>query len=105
MCSRGTWGNTLVRFMGDIGDSYVRIQLLLQKYAKCMKIQQLYRRGTGTNHGKLEDVVSDLRIKGERLGDGFSIWGPIPLLLWDQFQKITLEVNTKVLEGTNDWTK
>ena len=38
-----------------------------------MEMYELYRRGTSTNHGQLEDVVSHLSIKGERLGDGTSI--------------------------------
>ena len=47
---------------------------------------QLYGRSTGTNDGKLEGAVSNLSIKGERLGDGaihsvtypFSTLEPIP---------------------------
>ena len=58
-----------------------------------------------STHGKLEDAVSNLSIKDKR----FAAWAlhsvTYPLVFWDQFQEITLGVNTRTLEGIDDWTK
>ena len=34
------------------------------------EMHQVYGKGTSTNHGKLEDAVFNLSMKGERLEDG-----------------------------------
>ena len=69
------------------------------------RLYQMYGTGTGTSHGLLRDTVSDLIIKGERLGQlNLDHSVTYPLVLGNQFREITLEVNTRILEGTNDWT-
>ena len=72
VCSHGTRGNTLIRFIRGIGDGYLRIQCSgykgMPNVLVVWGLYQMYRRGTGTSHGLLRDTVSDLIIKGEHLG-------------------------------------
>ena len=52
----------------------------------------------------LMDAVSDLIIKGEHLGQFQFLFGYLFLVLGNQFLEITHEVNTRILEGIDDWT-